>query len=154
MVGTCVVGWPRLYARFTFAPSARNGTMPLEASGGAHPIFRSPKEPIMNTRILVLAAAVALGALGTAHAQGADTPRVDQRQANQQRRIDQGVASGALTPREAARLRHQQGHVAAAEARAKSDGQVTRAERARLHAMQDRASGRIYRQKHDRQRVH
>lgn len=108
----------------------------------------------MNTRILVLAAAVALGALGTAHAQGADTPRVDQRQANQQRRIDQGVASGALTPSEAARLRHQQGHVAAAEARAKSDGQVTRAERARLHAMQDRASGRIYRQKHDRQRVH
>lgn len=105
----------------------------------------------MNIRYLTLAAAMALGSLGSAHAQS--TPRVDQRQENQERRIDQGVASGQLTQREAGRLEHQQDHVAAAEARAKADGQVTKRERVRLHAMQDRESRRIHRQKHDRQRA-
>lgn len=106
----------------------------------------------MSIRYLALAAAMALGSLGSAQAQ--EMPRVDQRQANQERRIGQGVASGELTPRETARLEHRQSHIAAAEAHAKADGQVTRRERARLHAMQDRESRRIHRQKHDRQRVH
>ena len=106
----------------------------------------------MNIRFLALATTLVLGTLGAAHAQS--TPRVDQRQENQERRIEQGVASGQLTQREAARLEHRQDHVAAAEARAKADGQVTRRERARLHAMQDRESRRIHRQKHDRQRAH
>ncbi len=108
----------------------------------------------MNIRTLSLVAAMALGTLGAAHAQGTATPRVDQRQINQEQRIDQGVASGQLTPREATRLDHQQDRVAAVEANAKADGKVTKRERARLHAMQDRDSRNIYRQKHDRQRVH
>ena len=81
----------------------------------------------------------------------ANTPRVDQRQANQEQRIDQGVASGSLTQREASRLDRGQQHVNNMENRAKSDGVVTRGERARLHNAQDRQSARIYRQKHDRQ---
>ncbi|MDP2880996.1 MAG: hypothetical protein Q8N89_05390 [Azonexus sp.] len=81
----------------------------------------------------------------------ANTPRVDQRQANQEQRIDQGVASGSLTQREANRLDRGQQHVDNMEARAKADGVVTRGERARLHHAQDRQSARIYRQKHDRQ---
>ena len=39
------------------------------------------------------------------------TPRVDQRQANQERRIEQGVQSGSLTQKEAARLDRGQEHV-------------------------------------------
>lgn len=81
----------------------------------------------------------------------ANTPRVDQRQANQEQRIDQGVASGSLTQREANRLENGQQHVNNMENRAKADGVVTRGERARLHQAQDRQSDRIYRQKHDRQ---
>ena len=81
----------------------------------------------------------------------ANTPLVDQRQANQERRIDQGVASGSLTQREANRLDRGQDRVDNMENRAKSDGVVTRGERARLHNAQDRQSARIYRQKHDRQ---
>ena len=81
----------------------------------------------------------------------ANTPRVDQRQANQEQRIDQGVTSGSLTQREASRLDRGQQHVNNMENRAKSDGLVTRVERARLHNAQDRQSARIYRQKHDRQ---
>lgn len=79
------------------------------------------------------------------------TPRVDQRQANQPQRIDQGVQSGALTEREAARLERGQERVQAMEDKAKVDGKVTRSERARLHAAQDGQSARIYSQKHDRQ---
>ena len=50
-------------------------------------------------------------------------------------------------------MQRQQNRVAAAEAHAKADGRVTATERTRLHAMQDRNSRRIHRQKHDRQRV-
>ena len=81
----------------------------------------------------------------------ANTPLVDQRQANQERRIDQGVASGSLTQREANRLDRGQDRVDNMENRAKSDGVVTRGERARMYQAQDRQSARIYRQKHDRQ---
>ena len=80
-----------------------------------------------------------------------NTPRVDQRQANQERRIEQGVASGSLTQREANRLERGQQRVENMEARAKADGVVTPGERARLHQAQDVQSRRIYNQKHDRQ---
>jgi hypothetical protein len=79
------------------------------------------------------------------------TPGVDQRQARQERRIDQGIASGALTKREAWRLDRQQARINAAEDNAKSDGRVTKQERRRLHHAQGHASRNIYRQKHDKQ---
>jgi hypothetical protein len=78
-----------------------------------------------------------------------NTPRVDQRQANQERRIDQGVAAGSLSASEAARLERQQDRVDHMENRAKSDGQVTRRERAKLHAAQDHSSRTIARKKHN-----
>ncbi|MFZ2269134.1 MAG: hypothetical protein WAV95_16285 [Azonexus sp.] len=96
----------------------------------------------------VVAIALAVPVLAFAQA---NTPRVDQRQANQEQRIDQGVASGSLTQREANRLERGQGRVDAMENQAKSDGVVTRHERAQLHRAQDRQSERIYAQKHDRQ---
>jgi hypothetical protein len=79
------------------------------------------------------------------------TPRVDQRQANQERRIEQGVQSGELTKREAARLERGQERVEKMEAKAKEDGTVTAEERKRLKRAQDRQSGAIYKEKHDRQ---
>ena len=79
------------------------------------------------------------------------TPVVDKRQANQQRRIDQGVASGQLTDKEAARLQKGQEHVQQLESKAKADGEVTAKERRRLKQAQDVQSRRIYRQKHDAQ---
>ena len=78
-----------------------------------------------------------------------NTPRVDQRQASQERRIDQGVAAGSLSASEAARLERQQDSVDHMENRAKSDGQVTRRERAKLHAAQDHSSRTIARKKHN-----
>ena len=79
------------------------------------------------------------------------TPRIDQRQVNQQKRIDQGVASGQLNAKETRRLDTREAKIAANEAKAKSDGKVTKAERRHLRLQEDRASKAIYRQKHDRQ---
>ncbi|WP_434515402.1 hypothetical protein AB6Q56_01315 [Dechloromonas sp. ARDL1] len=81
----------------------------------------------------------------------ANTPGIDQRQVNQERRIDQGIASGSLTPREANRLERGQQHVDNMENRAKADGTVTRQERNRIQHAQNVQGDRIYRQKHDRQ---
>ena len=83
----------------------------------------------------------------------ASTPGIDARQANQERRIDQGVASGQLTQREAARLDRNENRIDRMENRAKADGVVTPRERARLHGALDQQSKAIARQKHDRQRV-
>lgn len=78
------------------------------------------------------------------------TPRVDERQARQEQRIDQGVSSGELTAREATRLSRQQQHIDRVEDRAKADGEVTTKERARLTHAQNEASRDIARKKHNR----
>ena len=79
------------------------------------------------------------------------TPRIDQRQANQEQRIEQGEKSGALTQREAARLDKGQARVQKMENKALADGKVTAKERARIEKAQDRQSRKIYREKHDQQ---
>ena len=83
-------------------------------------------EILMKTKTLV--AALALTMAGLAMAQPA-TPNLDKREANQQQRIDQGVASGQLTAKETNRLQKREAKLAADEAAAKADGTVTRAER-------------------------
>lgn len=78
-------------------------------------------------------------------------PGIDQRQARQQTRIQDGVASGALTGREAFRLERQQWAIGRMEWRARADGYVSAGERLRLNQLQDRASRNIRWQKHDAQ---
>ncbi len=80
------------------------------------------------------------------HAQTAD-PGIQQRMENQEMRIDQGIASGALSPKEAGRLEAQQARIKQREERMKADGELTNKERARLHNAQDRANRNIYRKK-------
>lgn len=80
---------------------------------------------------------------------GTNDPRIDRRQEKQEQRIEQGVQSGALTPKEAGRLEAQQARIAQEEARMKADGNLTRAERAKLTHDQNRASKAIYRKKHN-----
>jgi TolA-binding protein len=80
-----------------------------------------------------------------------ETPMIDQRQTNQEQRIDQGVTSGRLNEREMNRLNMQQEQVNKMENRAKSDAIMTDKGRARIAAAQDRAARHIAREKHDRQ---
>ena len=98
----------------------------------------------------ILAVLVALAVLPAA-AQTA-TPKVDARQANQEARIQQGVQSGSLTGKEAAKLEKGQDKVAQKEAKAKADGKVTKKERAKLAKSQDKQSKKIAKQKHDKQK--
>lgn len=100
---------------------------------------------------ILLSAAFLLGMSISASAQ-TNTPSINNREHRQQRRIRQGVHSGSLTRREAARMERQQARTHRIEARAKSDGKVTARERARIQARENRTSRHIYRQKHDAQR--
>jgi hypothetical protein len=102
---------------------------------------------VISLVTLLAAAGIAL----PASAQTQSTPRVDQRQANQERRIEQGVKSGSLTQKEAARLEKGQAHVQKMENKAVADGKVTKKEQARLEHAQNNQSRKIYREKHDKQ---
>jgi uncharacterized membrane protein YebE (DUF533 family) len=101
-------------------------------------------------KLILLTFSTGLLITGMSYAQ-AETPGIDQRQANQERRIDQGIASGQLNQRETNRLEQEQTRINRMEDRAKADGVVTNKERTKIGHAQDRASRDIYRQKHDRQ---
>lgn len=106
----------------------------------------------MHTAHRALIVSLVLSAFASlAQAQGTSTPVIDQRQANQQQRINQGVASGELNKREARRLQRQQNAVQRAEDKAKADGVVTAGERKKITKMQDQTSKNIAKQKHDAQ---
>lgn len=65
--------------------------------------------------------------------------------------MERGVASGQLTNRETRRLERQQARVAKAETVAKSDGNVSHAERRHLARTQNHGSREIARENHDAQ---
>jgi hypothetical protein len=95
----------------------------------------------------VVAALVGVGiAAGAAQAQN-----LDQRHYNQQRRVEQGIRHGSVTPREAHRIEHQQRSIDRQEARLRdrNGGHLTRYDRARLRHRENRASRHIYRAKHN-----
>ncbi len=83
-----------------------------------------------------------------------DTPKIDNRQAQQEQRIDQGVKSGAITPKEAEKLDAGQAKVQKIEEKAKADGTVTNQERKRIHHHQDVESKKIRRMKHNENHSH
>ncbi len=98
-------------------------------------------------KTLVVAAALGLAALTALPA----AAQVNGREYNQQRRIDQGVRSGALTPGEAARDERQQGRIdrTVARERARNGGRLTGYQRARINQRENRASRHIYNTKHN-----
>lgn len=102
------------------------------------------------SKMKLLAAVAVLSFTLPVFADPNDTPRADKREANQQKRIDQGISSGALTEKEAAALQKGQARVESMEQKAKADGTVTPQERRRIHAAQERQSRRIAEMKHNR----
>lgn len=77
--------------------------------------------------------------------------RVDRRQVEQQKRIAQGVASGALTPGETARLETQEAKLQHEKHDMREDngGTLTTKEKVKLNNQQNRLSKEIYRKKHN-----
>jgi uncharacterized protein HemX len=100
-------------------------------------------------RMMTILLALSIGTFFVSAQQQDNTPRVDKREAHQQARINHGVKSGQLTPKEANRLEKQQSKIKSDEAKAKADGKVTPKERAKLTREQNRASRNIYRKKHN-----
>ncbi len=105
----------------------------------------------MNKTLALSLALCATTFMTSAQAGGTRDPGVNHRQHHQAARIVQGVRSGELTRRETRHLAHQQMRIRHEERRFKSDGTLTRRERAKLHHDLNHASASIYRQKHDRQ---
>jgi hypothetical protein len=98
------------------------------------------KSIVMATAALLIAGPILAG-----------TPGLDRREHHQAQRIHQGVRSGELTRPESRRVVRGEARLHRNERRAKSDGVVTAAERARLQHEANVESRRIYRQKHDAQ---
>jgi CRISPR/Cas system-associated endoribonuclease Cas2 len=76
-------------------------------------------------------------------------PGVNERQANQTARIQQGVKSGELTHDEAQDLRTERRDIRGLEQTYKSDGTLTHDERQDLHQQLNQQSQEIYEEKHD-----
>jgi hypothetical protein len=106
----------------------------------------------MNRTILAIALSTLAMTSFSALAQttsSTDTPRIDAREATQSARIQQGAATGALTPAETARVDRGQARVQSAEAVAKADGTVTNGEKAAITHAQNHQSRVIKRLKHN-----
>lgn len=105
----------------------------------------------MRTHVCIIAAMIACGALPLAAA-AQPVGEVQQRFDNQQQRINNGVATGALTRGEAAR---DEGHLRADEAlrnrqRIRDDGRsLTAGQKARDNHLLNHNSARIYDTKHN-----
>jgi hypothetical protein len=93
------------------------------------------------------------GVVGNPNSASSQRMQADvQRNINQEQRIKQGLASGSLTNREAGRLENGQAHVDRREARAGADGHVGAREEHAIQSAENRQSGHIYHEKHDRAR--
>jgi hypothetical protein len=76
---------------------------------------------------------------------------VNQREANQQRRINQGTQSGQLTSKEAANLQQRETALQTRENKmiARDGGHLTKRDQRRLNKQENRDSRAIYRKKHN-----
>jgi hypothetical protein len=98
--------------------------------------------------ILAVAPAIALAQTPTP---GRNDYNINQRKADQQPRIANGVKTGKLTPGQTAHLEHQESAINHEEhaMRAQDNGHLTKQDRATIHQQQNQESRRIYRDKHD-----
>ena len=110
---------------------------------------------IIKSKVLILAGlcSVALGSSMAMAQNVPDHPRVNevnQRLDNQQARINQGLANGTMTGKQAARDEAHDANIAKRESvdEAKHNGHLTKGETRRLNRSENRNSRRIYRQKH------
>jgi hypothetical protein len=103
----------------------------------------------MKRLVSFLVAAVFV--LGASAASIAGPRGINTRERREQQRINQGIRSGELTRREAARLEAGLARVRINERFARSDGHISPRERVRLERELNRESRGIYHQKHDGQ---
>lgn len=102
------------------------------------------KSKLFTASLLASAIFVGLG-LAPAMAQNTNTPAIDQAQQNISARIEQGMASGHITPSEARELFRRDREIQIREDRFKSNGRATPQERQQLRAELDSLSADVER---------
>lgn len=105
----------------------------------------------MNRLILGLAAIATLATAAPVLTTAANAQSVYQREANQDRRIDQGVRSGALTRRETRHLDRREARLHDREdrMRTRNGGRLSYSQGLALKRQESRISGAIARKKHN-----
>jgi hypothetical protein len=91
--------------------------------------------------------AFAVSALFSVPALAQSTASEVQRNVNQQERVEQGLESGQLTTREAAKLEKGEANIDKMEQKAEADGKLTNAEKQRIERAQNKESREITRDK-------
>jgi hypothetical protein len=92
---------------------------------------------------------VAMSVLTTAAWAQTPAEQDQQRNVNQQQRIEQGLQSGQLSTKEAGSLERQEKHVDNMEAHDLKNGSMSAGEQARLNAAQNKVSGDVSADKHN-----
>ena len=113
--------------------------------------WKGSKQEVSMRKAFVAAvlAGVVIVIAGISFAASTYDPAIHDRIADQQKPIDQGIASGALTRSDADILQDNLNWIKGEEARLKRDGRLTKHERDRLHKMLDRNSNMINKKKHN-----
>lgn len=106
-----------------------------------------------NRKPLTMKTALFASLIVLATATSALADQIDQRQARDAQRIEEGRRSGQLTAREFTQLKSEQARIASIERAAKADGVVTRHEARMIADAQDAASRHIYQEKHNGETV-
>jgi len=78
----------------------------------------------------------------------ADAKTVRQRQVAQRKRISQGVQSGRINAKEAAKLGRGEKKIEKARGKAKKDGKLTTKEKTKLQHLENKEGHKIYEAKH------
>jgi len=97
----------------------------------------------------IMAAVLLVMGAGIACAGSINDSGINRREWRLEKRIDQGLASGRLTPWEARALDREQSRIRYIEAQMKSDGYLSYRERLRLHREMNIASRNISRLNHN-----
>src|SRR5580658_6325340 len=92
---------------------------------------------------------LAMSVLTTAASAQTAAEQEQQRDVNQQQRIEQGLQSGQLSTKEAGSLERDEQHVDHMEAHDLKNGSISPAEQARLNAAENKTSNAIYADKHN-----
>lgn len=111
---------------------------------------KAMKKAIVTALMVVSAALAQQGAQQSAQPT-APKSEVGQREANQQKRIANGVKSGELTPHETANLENKEGaiHQQIKDDRQANGGKLSAAEKQQINHEQNKVSRDIYRDKHN-----
>ncbi|HEY3742306.1 MAG TPA: hypothetical protein VGL53_20795 [Bryobacteraceae bacterium] len=98
-----------------------------------------------RTLIVLITGAMLTGALAMAE------DKVDQRVANQQKRVGQGLQTGSLTTKEGANLEKKEAGLRKEvhNDRVANGGKLTGAEKAQVNKQQNKLSNQIYNKKHN-----